>query len=186
MTLHMLTVKLFGVGRWQKRVQLPVDKLLTIEQISQRFGRTASGIQTAFEYWRDKKRGGRVCLDEYEWEPADDVATTLIDVSPSNPLHYRFTSTHFRYFPWMTDKRLAEFPHREIATACGIEYHWCKAGGEPVSHHISHDLNGFRRDYVRLLLPLTDRSGHVSALACISRHLDSPIPAGLPPSTPDG
>ena len=185
MTFRTFTVKRFGERRWQTRVQFSVDRLLGIELINERFGRPKSGIQKAYEHWRDKKRGGQVRLDDYEWGPGDDVATTLIDVSPSSPLRYRFTSTRFRYFGWMTDRRLSDFPHREIVEACSAEYLACKSGAEPVAHHLAHDLNGFRREYLRLLLPLTDRSGRVSALACISRHLDSPAPAGSPPATPD-
>ena len=176
MTLHGFTVKQFGMQRWQQRVQLQVDRLLDIEEISRRLGGKASGIQKAFECWRDKRRHGRVGLDDYDWLPADDVVTTHIDVSPENPFHYRFTSHHLKYFPWMTGRRLADFPHREIVRACGVEYVSCKANGEPVAHHITHDLNGFRREYVRLLLPLTSPAGDVSALVCVSRHLDSPAP----------
>jgi len=186
MTLREFTIKQFGERGWQQRVRFPVDKLLAVEKVMQwGGGRTDSGIQNAFKYWLNKKHGGRVRLDEYEWEPDDDVVTTLIDVSPPNPFHYRFKSHHLKYFRWMMEKPLAEFPHREIMNACSLEYHSCKADAEPVGHHISHDLNGFRRDYVRLLLPLTDSSGHVSALACVSRHLHSTTPAGSPPSTPD-
>ncbi len=185
MTLPAFTIKQFGEKRWQKRVQFSVDKLLAVELINERFGRSKSGIQKAYEYWRDKKQRGQVSLDEYEWGPGDDVATTLIDVSPDSPLHYRFTSTRFKYFGWMMDKRLSDFPHREIVSACSTEYLACKTLGEPVAHHLSHDLNGFRRDYLRLLLPLTDRSGRVAALACVSRHLDSPVPDESHPSTPD-
>lgn len=173
MTLSAYTVKRFGTQGWQKRVRFPVDKLLAIEQVNQRFGQTASGIEIAFEYWREKQVGGRVQLDDYEWEPSEDVATTLVDVSAESPFQYRFTSHHLKYFRWMTEKRLSEFPHREIITACGIEYHSCKADATPVGHHISHDLSGFKRDYLRLLLPLTDPTGRVSSLLCVSRHLDS-------------
>jgi hypothetical protein len=186
MTLRAFTVRQFGEKRWQKRVQFSVDKLLAVELINERFGRTKSGIQKAYEYWRDKKQRGRLSLDGYEWGPGDDVATTLIDVSPSSPFHYRFMSHNLKYFRWMTDRRLADFPHREIADACALEYYACKADGAPAAHHISHDLDGFRRDYLRLLLPLTDQSGRVSALACVSRHLDSPAPAESRPSIPAG
>lgn len=187
MTLHAFTVKQFGGRGWQQRARFPVDKLLAIEQVNRRVGgRTESGIQNAYNYWQSKRRAGRVRLDDYEWEPDGDVVTTLIDVSPWSPFRYRFRSHHLKYFRWMTDKPLAEFPHREIINACSLEYHSCKADAQPVAHHISHDLAGFRRDYLRLLLPLTDRSGHVSTLACVSRHLDSTAPAGSPPSTRGG
>jgi len=171
------TITQFGKNRWVRRAQLPVDKLLAAEALNQRFGGTVSGIQRAFEYWRDRQRNGHTMLADFELETGDEVATTLIDVMPTSPLHYRFMSTHFKYFRWMADKQLSDFPHREIIEACCIEYLSCKTGMFPVAHHISHDLNGFSRDYVRLLLPLTDQAGRVSALACVSRHLDSPVPA---------
>lgn len=186
MTLPPFTIKQFGEKRWQKRVQLSVEKLLAVELINERYSRTKSGIQKAYEFWREKKQRGQLSLEEFKCGPGDDVVTTLIDVSPSSPFHYRFMSHNLKYFRWMTDRRLTDFPHRDIVDACALEYHACKAGAEPAAHHISHDLNGFRRDYLRLLLPLTDQSGRVSALACVSRHLDSPTPDGSPPSTPGG
>ena len=177
MNLPVFTVKRFGERSWQERVRLPAENLLAIEQLNQHLNVTESGIQLAFKYWKDLRRAGRVRQDEYNWEPSADVSTSLIDVTPSNPFAYSFTAHNLRCFSWMTGKQLAEFPHRQIVDACGIEYFSCKSDAQPVGHHISHNLNGFKRDYLRLLLPLTDRSGQVSALACVSRHLDSPTPA---------
>jgi hypothetical protein len=186
MSLKVFTVKQFGDGRWQARVRFPVERLLSIEQLSQRLGGAATGIQRAYEYWQQRKRGARVRADDYELEASDDVSTSLIDVTPESPLQYRFTSTQFKIVRWMADRRLAEFPHSDIVHACSTEYLSCKAAAEPVGHHISHDLNGFRRDYLRLLLPLTDRMGRVSALVCVSRHLDLPARDGSSPSIPGG
>ena len=186
MSLEVFTVKQFGEKRWQTRVRFPVARLLAIESLNQRLGGAATGIQRAYEYWQQRRRGARVADGSYELDAGDDVSTSFIDVTPESPLHYRFTSTQFKIVRWMADKRLAEFPHRDIVHACSTEYLSCKSAGEPVGHHISHDLDGFRRDYLRLLLPLTDRTGRVSALVCVSRHLDSPAPAGSSPSTLGG
>ena len=186
MSLKVFTVKQVGENRWLTRARFPVDKLLAIEQLNQRLGGAATGIQRAYEYWQQRKRGAGVEADSYELEPGDDVATSLIDVTPESPLQYRFTSTQFKIVRWMADRRLDEFPHRDIVNACSAEYLSCKAAAEPVGHHISHDLDGFRRDYLRLLLPLTDRMGRVSALVCVSRHLDSPAPAESSPAIPGG
>ncbi len=186
MSLDVFTVKQFGEKRWQTRVCFPAGKLLAIESLNQRLAGRATGIQRAYEYWQQRKRGAYVRVDDYELEAGDDVSTSLIDVTPESPFHYRFTSTQFKIVRWMADRRLAEFPHRDIVRACSTEYLACKAASEPVGHHISHDLNGFRRDYLRLLLPLTDRMGRVSALVCVSRHLDSLAHAGPSPSIPGG
>jgi hypothetical protein len=186
MTLDYFTIKRFHDSSWQERVRMPVDKLLVIESITQKLSPKSTGIQRAFEYWHDKKRRGRVRVNDFEWIPSDDVATTLVDVSPLSPFHYRFMSHNLRYFHWMVEKPLAEFPHREIIEACSLEYHACKIDAEPVGHHISHDLNGFNRDYLRLLLPLTNQHGDVSVLACVSRHLGLSTRAGSLPTTPGG
>lgn len=186
MSLKVFTIKQFGEQCWQTRVRLPVDKLLAIEHLNQRLGGVASGIQRAYEYWQQRRRGACIETGDYELEPGDDVSTSFIDVTPESPLQYRFTSTQFKIVRWMADRRLSEFPHRDIVHACSAEYLSCKAAVEPVGHHISHDLQGFRRDYLRLLLPLTDRMGRVSALVCVSRHLDSPTLAEPFPATQGG
>jgi len=186
MTLGVITVKQFGDRRWQIRELVPVDKLLAIEKIGDDLSRSNSGIQNAFKYWQERKRKGRVRTDDFKLGPMESATTLLIDVTPENPYNYKFLVKRDLCFKWLQDRRLAEFPYSDIIRWCSTEYHSCKSSAEPVGYHISHDLNGFKRDYLRLLLPLTDQSGHVSALACVSRHLDSPILAGLPPSTLPG
>ena len=185
MTLRAFTMTQLGDQGWQKRIQMPVDKLLEIEQIGEQVCHSKSGIQKAFEYWLENSSDG-AGLDGFNLAPIEDGAISLIDVTPDSPYHYRFSVKFAKYIRCMEDKRLAEFPYSDIIRSCSNEYYWCKVNAEPVGHHISHDLKGFRRDYLRLLLPLRDRSGRVSALACVSRHLDSPTPGGSLPSTPRG
>lgn len=186
MTLRAFTMTQMGEQGWQKRQQMPVDKLLEIEQIGEKLCQSTSAIQKAYSYWQSENRGGRTSLEDFKLAPVDDGAFLLIDVTPESPYHYRFSVKRDVYFRWMEEKRLAEFPYPDIIRFCGNEYYSCKTAAEPFGHHISHDLKGFRREYLRLLLPLTDRSGRVSALACVSRHLESPTPVESTPSTRQG
>lgn len=186
MTLRTFTMTHLGEQGWQKRQQMPVDKLLEIEQIGEKLCHSTSVIQKAFGYWKKENRSGRTSLADFDFVPSEDGAVSLIDVTPESPYHYRFSVKRAVYIQWMEDKVLAEFPYSDIIRSCSNEYYWCKATAEPVGHHISHDLKGFRREYVRLLLPLTDRSGRVSALACVARHLDLPTPAESRPTIPRG
>ena len=186
MTVHGLTMTHFGGQGWQKRVQMPVDRLIAIEEIGERMHHSMSAIQKAFRHWQDRTEKGRVRIDNFQMAPADDSAFLLIDVTPESPYHYRFSVKRDKYFRWLEEKRLAEFPYSEIIRSCTNEYYTCKMTGDPVGHHITHDLNGFKRDYLRLLLPLADQRGRVAALACVSRHLDYQAPDELRPSTPRG
>jgi len=186
MTLRAFTMTQMGDEGWQKRQQMPVDTLLAIEQIGEQVGRSKSAIQKAFSYWQIEHRNGRTSQKDFNLAPINTGAISLIDVTPESPYHYRFSVKRDVYFRWMEEKPLAEFPYPDIIRFCSNEYYSCKMAAEPFGHHISHDLKGFKREYLRLLLPLTDRSGRVSALACVSRHLDSPTPVGSSPSTPRG
>lgn len=177
MTKRVIKLKQFGESGWQERIQFPLDKLLAIEGVGQSPALPKSSIQVAFARWQNQHRNGQVRENAFDLEPIPGLLMSVIDVTADDPYHYRFAMKRDRYFRWMESKPLAEFPYSEITLSCSNEYYACKTASEPVGHHISHDLDGFKRSYLRLLLPLTDRSGRVSALACVSRHLDPPAPA---------
>ena len=159
---------------WQRRTQLDFDKLIAMERSLVAVTRMPTNVTVVYDYWLSLRRGGIVRLKDFA--PRRDlgkmgVTVTQIDVDSDNPWHYRFTSHKGVYFGWMNGKCLADFPLTPVIDECAIEYFECKSAGRPVAHHIEHELSGFRRDYLRLLLPLSGCDGSPRALVSVVRHL---------------
>lgn len=166
--------------------------LMSMEKSFAVAARTPTNIKLVQEYWHALMTDGRVHAADFN--PAcdlgnpEDLGVTIshIDVDVDNPWHYRFTSYNGRYFNWMSGKCLAEFPLPPVVDDCAVEYYECKSAGRPVAHHIQHDLNGFRRDYLRLLLPLSGKDGSLTGLVSVGRHLSIPDPGELSPTIRPG
>ena len=158
---------------WQRRTLLDIDKLMAMERALAAVTRMPTNINLAYAYWQQRQRVSSVQVGTFEphQRPENNSMITIIDVDVENPWHYRFASHKGRYFGWMDGKRLAEFPLAPIVDECAIEYLECKSAGRPVAHHIQHKLNGFSRNYLRLLLPLADCAGTTRALVSVVRHL---------------
>lgn len=177
---------------WQRRTRLDFDLLMSMEEAIAAITRTPTSIKRMHEYWRSRTTAGRAYAANFD--PAHDlggpeelgITFSQVDVALDNPWHYRFTSYTGRYFSWMHGKCLAEFPLPPVVDDCALEYYECKSAGRPVAHHIQHDLNGFSRDYLRLLLPLSGKDGSLAALVSVGRHLAIPDPAESSPTIRPG
>jgi len=159
---------------WQRRTQLDFDRLIAMEKSVAAATRTPTNISIVYDYWQSRKHAGAVRLKDFS--PVRDlgelgVTITHVDIDVDNPWHYRFTSYKGLYFGWMNGKCLADFPLTPVIDECALEYFECKSARRPVAHHIQHDLNGFSRDYLRLLLPLAGSDGSPKALVSVGRHL---------------
>jgi len=173
-------------------MRLDFDMLMSMEQAFAVATRTPTNIERMQAYWRARMTHGRVYAADFN--PARDLGNpedlgitfSHVDVDVENPWHYRFTSYTGRYFSWMCGKCLAEFPLPPVVDDCAVEYYECKSAGQPVAHHIQHDLNGFSRDYLRLLLPLSGKDGSLTGLVSVGRHLSIPDPGELSPTIRPG
>lgn len=159
---------------WQRRTKLDIDKLMAMEHAVARVTRKPTSISLAFDYLQERRQAGIVRVDDFvahEQFADSGSKITTIDVDIENPWNYRFASHKGLYFGWMNGKCLAEFPLAPVVDECAIEYFECKSAGQPVAHHIQHNLNGFSRNYLRLLLPLAGADGVPKALVSVVRHL---------------
>lgn len=177
---------------WQRRTRLDFDLLMAMEEAYAAVTGAPTSVRRMQEYWRSRMVDGQVYARDFD--PVHDLGTpeelditfSQVDVAVENPWHYRFTSYTGRYFSWMRGRCLAEFPLPPVVDDCAVEYFECKAAGRPVAHHIQHDFNGFSRDYLRLLLPLSGMNGSPMALVSVGRHLGIPDPAESSPTIHPG
>ena len=161
-------------GDLQQRHDLGVDALLNVESIVEWLTRTPTPLQRAYARWESQKCNGFVRAADFELTPMAGLSTYVMDVTPDDPAHYRFTAFNVLCVRELANKVIAEHPIKQIQADLMCEYALSKTTKHAMAHRIFHIFGGFKRDYLRLLLPLCDRRGNVTALACISRHLAAP------------
>jgi len=159
---------------WQRRRKLDFGVFIDTEKSIGFATRAPTSIEIVHEYWRNRQRAGHVRIEDFN--PDRDIGNlgltySHIDVDMDNPWRYRFNSHRGIYFESMAGKCLSDFPLAPVIDECAIEYFECKSDRRPVAHHIQHNLNGFGREYLRLLLPLAGRDGSTKELVCVGRHL---------------
>ncbi len=153
---------------WQERTEITVDALLEIERIGERLGQPSSNIRRAFQYWSERHTVGFVRAAQFRFEDG----ASIVDATPHDPLGFHFIHYGGVNFRQMRGKTLGEFPIQQCAHPCAGEYFECRSSNRPLAQRIQHSINGFMRDYVRLLLPLCDGSGRVTRLATVYRHIE--------------
>jgi hypothetical protein len=161
-------------GDLQQRQDLGIDALLNVEGMVEWLTRAPTPLQRAYAQWESRKRNGFVRTTDFELPQADGLSTYFMDVTPDDPAQYRFTAFNVLYVKELAGKVIAEHPIKQIQADLMCEYTLCKATKNASAHRITHIFGGFKRDYLRLLLPLCDRRGKATALACIARHLAAP------------
>lgn len=164
---------------WQERTELSVDALLGIEGIGEKFGFPPSNIRRAFQYWSEQQTAGFVRVDRFEF----DDGVTFVDATSENPLGFQYIQYGGINFLQMHGRTLGDFPIKQCVHPCAGEYYECRSSKRPLAQHIQHSINGFMRDYVRLLLPLCDGAGRVVMLASVYRHIEPQPPARSPAIT---
>lgn len=166
----------YGNGDSQMRIRLGVDGLLETEKTVRRLTGSSTPMLQAYEGWARCKRDGFVRLEKFLLEPNDEVSTYMVDVRPDDPQEFRFLEFSVLYVQHLDGTRVSDHPIAPFRRDLAFEYLHCKTFGEPDGYRITHDFAGFKRDYLRLFLPLCDPHGIVTTLACVSRHLE--VPAG--------
>ena len=161
-------------GDLQQRHDLGVDALLNVETMVEWLTQAPTPLQRAYALWESRKRDGFVRATEFEMPPATGLSTYVLDVTSDDPAQFRFTAFNVLYVRELANKVVAEHPIKQLRADLMCEYTLCKTTKNAMAHRILHIFGGFKRDYLRLLLPLCDHRGQVTGLACIARHLAAP------------
>lgn len=161
-------------GNNSTREQFKVGELLDLEALTDWPDGKPPLMRQTFEAWKNAERGGFVREENFHLNPGMGVSHYKIDVGHGNPLLYRYTAFNGLYVAGLEETAVGDHPHQYMIGWMAAEYHQCKVGRQPSAFHLTHDAGGFRRDYFRLLLPVCDRRGRVTALACVARHLALP------------
>jgi len=147
-----------------KRIPLSLDQLLSIERIAAWHSHEPTILQQLYERWQEKLG----TFDELP-DASDFASDWIVDTTADDPLFYKLPN----YAGCLTSWRglyISEFPLKDHAFACALEYWECKDARQPRAHYFKQDIDGVVREYFRLLLPLAgDR------IVYANRHIVEPI-----------
>ena len=146
--------------------------LYPLEMLAERESETALGH--LFQYWRRRCDGDKPPL-EHEFSPREILPPEFIgpvswlDVTPEDPLNFMFRDHVSTTLISMADKPLRAVSNRLHMTALAAEYTRCKSFRQPMYHEIDQIIDGISRQYVRLLVPVTDKKARVCRLFSATR-----------------
>lgn len=164
----------FENGDTQQRISIDIPSLMKLEDAFGWFDGRPTPLQSVYKRWEDRRRFGVVQEEDFAMKPIPGIASCKIGVETDNPSNYQFQATNLLCSNELSGRVIAEHPIEAVQADLMYEYLMCKWTGEPAAYQIRHDFGGFRRGYLRLLLPLWNRAGTVTSLACFARHLEAP------------
>lgn len=174
MTAKLVLDTSYPNGDRQQRFDIGVDGLINSESVIEWMARKPTPVQAVYASWENCKRAGFVRERDFELGCYEGVSTCLVDVIPDDPAAFRFVDANLQYVRQLAGTVVGDHPIESVRVDLMYEYLMCKLYNRPLGYRIRHSFGGFRRDYLRLLLPLCDRHSNVTSLACISRHLAVP------------
>lgn len=175
MTVKLVLDTSYPNGDRQQRFDIGVDGLINSETVVEWIAGRPTPVQAAYASWENGKRSGFVRESDFKLGIYEGISTFLVDVIPDDPGEFRYTGANLLYVSQLDGTVVGDHPIESVRVDLMYEYLMCKLYNRPLGYRIRHSFSGFRRDYLRLLLPLCDRHGNVTSLACVSRHLAVPV-----------
>lgn len=162
------------------RIDIGIDRLMKAEGAG---GIGPTYMVEAYKRWLSVARDGFTKEQDFFANGLPLGPNYKIDVRADNPKAFRFeiimpagsdSGRYTRHVSQIMGSVVAEHPIKEMHADMMIEYDTCKRGRLASAYRLTHNVNGFVRDYARLLLPVCDRQGNVTALMGYARHLEVP------------
>lgn len=134
-------------------------------------------------YWNSITRRGR--LPRLNDLPPDGAAlqrlqglVTVVDVSSDDPAGFVISKHKKSNIPLfgqeLENKRLVDFPCRFIGRSLAKEYWGVRQSGAPRYQESEQIVDGFTRQFLRLMLPIADENGKVVKVMTIPRSCYEP------------
>lgn len=162
------------------RIDIGVDRLMRAEDAA---GTGPTYMVEAYKRWTSAAQNGFTKEQDFFADRFPFGPNFKIDVDADNPKAFRFeiimpagndSGRYTRHVSQITGSVVAEHPIKEMHADMMIEYDACKRSRLASAYRLTHNVNGFVRDYARLLLPVCDRQGKVTALMGYARHFEVP------------
>ena len=123
-----------------ERVELPLERLLSIEYLVGRLRKRETLIQEMYR----------------SWQSGSMQHSDVVETDADHPMLYRLPNHDGRFTSVWPSRCLADFPARTHATLCASEYAQCLRNDLPTAHYIHHSFGSVRREYFRLIVPLSE------------------------------
>ncbi len=157
-----------------------IRSLYSLEAIADR--EKGSVIEQLYGYWEALPPGWhglpniRDCQPKFVLPPhlADQIC--CLDTSSDNPLNYLVREHAASTIPGfgieLAGRPLCDRPELDMdTTACAIEFLYCKRERTPMYHEIEQILDGLKRHYTRIMVPVENDSGDVRRIYFAMREM---------------
>ena len=122
-----------------RRVEMPFEGLMQIEGMMARFLGDETMIQRLYR----------------DWMAGREDFKNVVDTTVSEPMLYRLPNHDGSLSGHWPSRVLKDFPARDHARMCAIEYAQCSRVVLPMAHYIRHFYGVMEREYFRLVVPLS-------------------------------
>ncbi len=161
-----------GVSYIQERTQLPLDQMVARE-VSPVTGKPTA-LRSLFDYWQSRRTGETAPVCAFEpsnaFTPEEFQWVSWIDVRHPDPMDFVFQAHPGFLFGNWSGKAVREYPNQIHAKSLALEYLTCKMVRQPSYYELTQRVGEVSRTYMRLLLPVEDRSRTVSRLYYATRY----------------
>ena len=142
----------------------------------------ATPLFRLYEYWSALPRGPQGLPFQGGFRPEADLSEELaaqvcsIDTSANDPLDYiivrQAPSTLRGYGTELAGRPLCDRRQTDMdTTACAVEFLFCKHERRPMYHEIDQILDGLKRHFTRIMLPVENDAGMVETIHYATRDL---------------
>ena len=121
-----------------ERLEMPLERLLSVEHLVSRLRNRETVIQELFRSWR----------------LGAPAPVHVVETAAADPMLYRLPNHNGRFTANWPTRVLKDFPALTHARLCASEYALCRRNGTPIAHYIHHSYGSVRREYLRLIVPL--------------------------------
>ena len=151
---------------WQVRIELrPEHCCLDHEE---------TALSRLFWYWQERAllEDGLPSLETFR--PLD-TGLPWVEMRAENPMHFIMRDHPAGISGDWNDAPFAEYPVQMHGQACALEFLHCKVRREPTFVNIHQKIRGVERNYEKLSVPLSDRSGAVTRAVYAFRFVTFPV-----------
>jgi len=107
-----------------------------------------------------------------------DKTLPWVDVGTEDPMYFTMRNHPGGICGNWDNSRFIDYPVAIHATACALEYYDCKEHKQPIYTHIHQMIQGVKREYAKLMVPIADENGNATQVFYAWRFLRYPLILG--------
>lgn len=136
-----------------------------------------TSLTDLFWYWQERAmlENGLPSLENFQFA---DKTLPWVDVTTEDPMYFTLRNHPGGICGNWDNARFIDYPVAIHATACALEYFDCKEHQQPIYTHIHQMIQGVKREYAKLMVPVADKNGNTTQVFYAWQFLRYPLISG--------